>query len=496
MIRIKNRLFIKVLSALMVAVISASGVMAYDNLGVDVSVSIQENNFPYVNGFIPPTTGLGGFVTRLYQTIMERNPDREGFNYWYNALSAKTRDAKQAAESFFNSVEFTRKTLTNQQYLDTLYRLFFDRAPDAAGNAYWLGQLNSGKDRKWVRDAFYNEQEWKNICLSYNVNPGVPLYSTTIASFVNRFYSLCYGRTADTAGRDYWGNALMNGTVTGKVCAKGFIFSPEFSNRIANMTNEQIVNIFYRVFFDRTPSAAETYWVDQLDSGYGLPELFYGFADSAEFATICDSYGIVCGPHIDVGHTILRPTISDPDFAAFYNLYRVQLGVSRLEQARRSPHYTYTLSNVQGTSTATKEVTISDADLDAIRRFAASHFESNWTAEMKVAYTLYWIHNNVTYAAGSSNYAVSIFDNRRGQCAQYNGALVEMMCYLGYDANLILGWRGTSMSNKWQHYWGEVTINGEIFVMEAGEQQWPSWYHLASTYTDATKYIKNGEVQH
>ena len=49
---------------------------------------------------------------------------------------------------------------------------------------------------------------------------------------------------------------------------------------------------------------------------------------------------------------------------------------------------------------------------------------------MKVAYTFYWIHENMIYARGGSvapTFCVAALQKKYGQCAQYNGALVEML---------------------------------------------------------------------
>ena len=148
--------------------------------------------------------------------------------------------------------------------------------------------------------------------------------------------------------------------------------------------------------------------------------------------------------------------------------------------------------------------TISNADWDACARFAASHFDSSWSAGEKALYTMYWIHYNVKYSAGTSSYAVSVFDNQKGQCAQYNGALVEMMCYLGFDdVRLIRSYRShsaTSVSNPFSHYWGEIVINGTNYCLECGNTNNDGgsyiWYYFVEPYGryNAKKFMKCGLV--
>ncbi|MCR5167842.1 MAG: hypothetical protein K6C13_11635 [Oscillospiraceae bacterium] len=176
-------------------------------------------------------------------------------------------------------------------------------------------------------------------------------------------------------------------------------------------------------------------------------------------------------------------------------------GMAILSKTACKPHNDYTLINTQGSAASEKECYATDADIDAIERFAAEHFESDWTAEQKAAYTCLWINRNVTYAygddwnvIGDKGFAEAIFDYRLGQCAQYNGAMIEMLNYLGFDADLVLGYRGTSASNKWQHYWGEIEIDGTDYVIETGcYKKNGDWMYLAESYDSAGGYLKFSE---
>ncbi|MDD6084440.1 MAG: dockerin type I repeat-containing protein [Oscillospiraceae bacterium] len=129
--------------------------------------------------------------------------------------------------------------------------------------------------------------------------------------------------------------------------------------------------------------------------------------------------------------------------------------------------------------TSRKAVSISKRERAAIERFANSHFKSNWTPQQKIAYTLAWIHTEVDYAyvgekwnaimKGGWGNAEAIFDHKLGQCVQYNGALAEMMVYLGYDnIYLVQGWINFADGSRTQHFWTEIVINGKVYEMETG----------------------------
>ena len=160
---------------------------------------------------------------------------------------------------------------------------------------------------------------------------------------------------------------------------------------------------------------------------------------------------------------------------------------------------TFTNENTQPKKSVISQGTMTDNDKKAIEKFAKRHFQSNWSDEQKVLYTLYWINRNVTYDTEYKHirpgYADSIFEGRWGQCAQYNGALIEMMSYLGYDATLILGYRGSDTNNQWQHFWGEVEINKKKYVMETGNfGKNGGWMYFCTSYKYAGGYIKNKKV--
>lgn len=184
------------------------------------------------------------------------------------------------------------------------------------------------------------------------------------------------------------------------------------------------------------------------------------------------------------------------------------IGIERLNSAKTTKaDNTYTLYNRQGKKTTTSKYTLSDADIKTLKKFADKHFTSNMTKGQKVDYTLKWINRCVTYAEGDAynkiagkSFVDAVFNYKSGQCIQYNGALVAMMNYLGYDANLVQGYRGTEGGNQWQHFWGEVKIGNTSYLMEAGNYgEDGDWSFCCVTYKESNpwggaSYIMNGKA--
>lgn len=162
-----------------------------------------------------------------------------------------------------------------------------------------------------------------------------------------------------------------------------------------------------------------------------------------------------------------------------------------LNSARTSQTRSFSITNKQTSVNSTAVKNLSDHDIAVIEKFAAEHFTADMTDAQKIQTALTWVNRNVRYAAtsadwsliGSKSYADAIFTCKCGQCAQYNGAMVSLMRYLGYDADMILGWRGNSYSH-WQHYWGEIEIDGLRFIIEAGNYgSSGSWSYLLVPYS-------------
>lgn len=99
-------------------------------------------------------------VFRLYDATLDRAPDRAGLESWCNAL-AGGKSLAQVAGDFINSPEFQLRYggLDDRGFVTTLYNNVLDRAPDTAGLVYWMGRLEGGLGRSDVVLGFANSPE-------------------------------------------------------------------------------------------------------------------------------------------------------------------------------------------------------------------------------------------------------------------------------------------------------------------------------------------------
>lgn len=238
------------------------------------------------------------FVTRLYQTALERNPDPNGLRDWSNDLYTGKLTGAQVVERIFDSEEFAKKEKTDAEYVELLYRAVFNRASDASGREQWLEFLDTGFSRKKVLKGFVDSGEFANLCAGYEVNKGtVDLkeyrdMNDEVTGFVSRLYNLALLRRPDAQGLNEWTERLLKKTKTPKQVAEGFVFSPEMNKR--NLDNTAFVTMLYQTVLGREPDEPGLKgWVSKLENNTSTRKSIYdGFADSKEFAEIVASYNI------------------------------------------------------------------------------------------------------------------------------------------------------------------------------------------------------------
>jgi hypothetical protein len=108
--------------------------------------------------------GLAGQAYRLYQAAFDRAPDLQGLGYWIRELDAGLGDLAWMANNFIISNEFrdtygSPSTVSNSAFLNLIYDNVLNRAPDAAGFAYWMAELERGFGRERVLASFSESLE-------------------------------------------------------------------------------------------------------------------------------------------------------------------------------------------------------------------------------------------------------------------------------------------------------------------------------------------------
>ncbi len=241
---------------------------------------------------------LRAFIVRLYTDALGRSTyaDQE-VDYWYQKLVSGESDGARVAQGFFFSDEFRNKNLPDQDFVNMLYKVMFNRQADEGGMKNWTNKLEIGMSREYVYAGFANSTEFANLCQEYEVKQGSIVCNAYrdqnegVTAFVNRLYQKALNRTGDDKGMEDWCRKILRREQNMESVAYGFIFSSEFLSR--NHSDEEFVRIMYRTFLNREcDTAGFNDWVEKLHRGMDRELVFQGFARSDEFRGLMEEYGI------------------------------------------------------------------------------------------------------------------------------------------------------------------------------------------------------------
>jgi TorA maturation chaperone TorD len=224
-------------------------------------------------------------VYRLYDAAFNRMPEQAGLNFHTAALYRGTA-LTQVAGDFATSAEFIQRygaNLSDQGFVEQLYRNVLSREGDAAGVQAWTGALASGTSRADVLVGFSESAEHKAI-IAPEIAGGLWDRSEN-AALVGRLYDAVFDRVPDLGGLTVWTDQLDRGILSANDVGTSFLASAEAQLRYGNnLSNAQLVDALYVNTLGRQGDAAGVQgWVSALDTGtLTRPQVLLGFSESDE----------------------------------------------------------------------------------------------------------------------------------------------------------------------------------------------------------------------
>ncbi|MCI7351538.1 MAG: leucine-rich repeat protein [Ruminococcus sp.] len=129
---------------------------------------IEQGTWEYVENR-DKSAELTAFVSRFYTKALNRTYDVNGLND-HTGTYLENHDLYQMAYNFIFSPEFMEKNLSDEEFVDTMYRTFFDREADPDGKADWLDRMaNQGWTREGVLAGFVGSQECANMVARFGI---------------------------------------------------------------------------------------------------------------------------------------------------------------------------------------------------------------------------------------------------------------------------------------------------------------------------------------
>jgi hypothetical protein len=149
-------------------------------------------------------------IRPAYQQYLGRTADDAGLQFWTSQMQQGLSD-EQLEAAFIGSPEYYQHSGgTDKAWVDAMYQNLLGRAPDAAGEAYWVGQLAAGASRSSVAYGFAASLECEG-------------------ARVQADYRKFLGRSASDQEVAFWVNAFAHG-LTNEDVVTGFVASDEYFN--------------------------------------------------------------------------------------------------------------------------------------------------------------------------------------------------------------------------------------------------------------------------
>jgi hypothetical protein len=189
------------------------------------SVIVQVSSVTPVFG-----TPIENFVRALYQQVLHRAPDTNGFNDWVNRLQSGQFTREQVAALFLTSTE--RYTIVVEQFYLTL----LGRAPDPA-SAFWINGLVSGALSQ------------SDVVIGIVTSPEFTQDFPTNSAYAQALYVKILSRQPSPQELAFQTNALNTGLITRPLMAFAFLAAPE--------SFVEAIDSFYTCLLRRPPTAAE-----------------------------------------------------------------------------------------------------------------------------------------------------------------------------------------------------------------------------------------------
>jgi hypothetical protein len=239
-------------------------------------------------------TGEKSLVSHYYQSILRRVPDASGRTFW-DGESERLRQLGVGynevwfamAQAFYSSAEYAALNRDNAGFVTDLYRTFFNREPDSSGLAYWVDLRANGLPREVMLVSFMFSPEFVAFTQRIFGTSGVRAEQDAVADFYRGLLS----RTPDDSGFQYWVGRFRSAQCAGpaavaseaEAISKAFADSAEYAARSRN--NAQFVGDLYNAFLRRGGDLPGVqYWVDQVATGARTRDQVRGaFKNSPEF---------------------------------------------------------------------------------------------------------------------------------------------------------------------------------------------------------------------
>ena len=115
--------------------------------------------------------GATGFIARLYTKMLGRKYEDDGLEYWCKVYLTGEKSIEEIASvGFLHSQELANQNLSNEEFVTRMYETFLNREPEEAGLKDWVGRLERGEEtRDSLVYGFTHSEEFGNLKAEYHL---------------------------------------------------------------------------------------------------------------------------------------------------------------------------------------------------------------------------------------------------------------------------------------------------------------------------------------
>lgn len=181
---------------------------------------------------------------------------------------------------------------------------------------------------------------------------------------------------------------------------------------------------------------------------------------------------------------------------------------AQINSAALTPKTAVEVKHTREKAEMTWNISIPAEDQALIKQMFASLPQGATNLE-KIYAAYRYIQSSFTYARGAALYETiwdktplqAVLKMHLAQCLQYNGAIAEVLAFMGYDVKIVEGMLGSgnpaadTVTAFWSHYWTELYLNGKTYLVEVGQPAdgWNGDFLVFYSETDGYLYYNQAK---
>ncbi len=243
------------------------------------------------------SSSVGGQVALMFTALLGRTPEATGLGFYANYANSAGTIA--AGDAIISTAEGQADTagLSNSAFVSRMYMSDLGRAPDASGEAFWQGGLDSGTfTRGAVAAGIASSAE--ALSDSSNTLGANPLFGASpTATLVDQIYQTLTAQLPTDALLQAGIGALTGGTTPGQL-ATGIIGSSAYTAQYGTPSLSSFVTSLQDNVYGSADPNATAYWVNEINTGaLSQGQVAVAYAQSpgemSRLATLANENGVV-----------------------------------------------------------------------------------------------------------------------------------------------------------------------------------------------------------